>query len=298
MADPVAESPRAAPRSAPVTNAPRSSGETVTVAPGDTATSIARRYKPADVTDAQAVMALYRNNASAFSGSANRLPAGAVLTVPDAERMRALAPAQALTELRAQAPVSAGGDRLRLSGGGKGKGTGPEGGGGDGDVNKAVAYQAAMSEAKSRISQLETIVDGLKKLLDTRDKQLSGLSAELASLGRPVAPAAPAATPVQPAPATPAASSGSVADSPLVPVGAATATMLPAPSRGSGLMPQPAPVPEAEAESLLSDLRVIGAGVATILLVALVFVWMRRKRQADTEDDDPLSTGSFWADSR
>ena len=39
-------------------------------------------------------------------------------------------------------------------------------------------------------------------------------------------------------------------------------------------------------------------GVATILLVALVFVWMRRKRQADTEDDDPLSTGSFWADSR
>ncbi|MFZ4757802.1 MAG: FimV/HubP family polar landmark protein [Burkholderiaceae bacterium] len=299
MADPVPESTRPASRPTAAAPAPRAAGETVTVVPGETATTIARRYKPADVTDAQAVMALYRANASAFSGSANRLPAGAVLTVPDVERMREQPPAQALAELRAQAPVSPGADRLRLSGGGKGKGTGPEGGGGDGDVNKSIAYQAAMSEAKSRISQLETIVGGLKKLTDTRDKQLAGLSAELASLGRPVSPPAPVAAPVPSAPVPPAAASGSVADSPVVPVGAATATMLSAPSRSSGLAPQPAPVPEDDVQSMLTDPRVIGAGVAAILLLGLVVVWMRRRRQtAEAEDDDPLSTGSFWADSR
>jgi hypothetical protein len=75
--------------------------------------------------------------------------------------------------------------------------------------------------------------------------------------------------------------------------------MLSAPSRSSGLAPQPAPVPEDDVQSMLTDPRVIGAGVAAILLLGLVVVWMRRRRQtAEAEDDDPLSTGSFWADSR
>ena len=73
------------------------------VRPGDTLHRVASRFRPDDVTLDQMLVALYRDNPSAFDGeNMNRMRAGAILQIPDAASARALAPAEARREVRAQ----------------------------------------------------------------------------------------------------------------------------------------------------------------------------------------------------
>jgi Tfp pilus assembly protein FimV len=280
---------------------------TLTIARGDTAASIANRVRPADVTEAQAAMALYRNNPSAFDGSVSRPRPGATVRIPSPEQMRALpapiaeqalrgqgaslaAAAPAGTSAPARIAVAERGDHLQLSAGGTGRGKQADARGGSA-ANRAIAYDAAMAEARSRITQLESIVDGLKRLIDERDKQIAALSSELRAAGVAVAPAstpvgempvpsaagpsmpspvagAPsaAAPPVPPTaqPPAPMASAAPASDA-APPLGAAAATMLPAPTRRL-----PAPIPEPEPDPWYMDPMVLGgAGVGVLLLVLL-----------------------------
>ena len=277
---------------------------TLTIARGDTAVSIANRVRPADVTEAQAAMALYRNNPSAFDGSVSRPRPGATVRLPSPEQMRALPAPMAEQALRGQgasraaaaraaapapAPariaVAERGDHLQLSAGGTGRGKQADARGGA--ANREVAFEAAMTEARSRITQLESIVDGLKRLIDERDKQIAAMSSELRGAGVAVAPASTpigempvpsAAGPSKPSPVAGASSavappapppapmaSAAPASDAAPPLGAAAATMLPAPTRRL-----PAPIPEPEPDPWYMDPMVLGgAGVGVLLLVLL-----------------------------
>jgi pilus assembly protein FimV len=254
---------RAASGAAGATGAARpTDGRTVSVAPGETATSIARRIKPDDVSDEQAVMALYRSNEQVFRGSVHRLPAGAVLVIPDADQVRSLPLAQAREALRAQplpppqrvaVATGGGGDRLTLSAGGSGRGTAPDASGGSGERER-IAHEAAMSEAKSRIDQLESIVSDLKRLIALREQQIAALTREVAAAGAGASVPSP--------------------DGRLVPVGAAAATMIRSESRAVAPAPvappsQPAP-PSLLWSGLVGGLAIAAGGA---------FWFVRRRRR-------------------
>jgi len=67
-----------------------------TVKRGDTLSKVAAAVKPVEVSQEQMVAALYKANSEAFvGGNINRLRAGKVLKVPDAEESRQLAPREA-----------------------------------------------------------------------------------------------------------------------------------------------------------------------------------------------------------
>jgi pilus assembly protein FimV len=279
----------AAPPPAPVAErAPAESRPaTVTVRSGDTATSIARRIKPDDVSDEQAVMALYRANERTFGGSVHRLAQGAVLTVPESAALRELDPGAARAALRAQrfvpaAPRAEGGsgqDRLVLAGGGTGRATSERGGGGRSTAaTAAVAHDVAMSEASSRIRELEGIVADLRKLLALREQQIAAAQGELAAL-RAGAPQRAAGAETERA----------------EPLGAATATLVRLPAKDvSAPAPTVAGAPaqeaaeEASLERLLS-LPVLGAAVA-VLALAGALLWRRRRRRAARDIDPDLPT--------
>lgn len=256
---------------------------TVTVVRGETATSIARRVKPGDVDDAQAVMALYRLNRQAFSGSVHELPEGAVLRLPDPDQMRELAPASARTALRAQRPDPSralvtvpAGDRLRLSEGGRGGSKELDGGGSAAARQRSVAFDAAMNEAQSRIAQLQANVAGLTKLIEAKERQRVELEAQVRAA---IAPAAPQAA---------ASVSGTI-----IPVGTATATLMNAEARKA-----PVPMPaEPAPEAWMPGVEVIAA-VTALLLLGLLAVWMVRRRRRLAKEAEEDIEWPTWAPSQ
>jgi pilus assembly protein FimV len=109
----VAQAPtrRQRPEPAPASAAPTASNtvrtgageQQVTVQPGDTAGKIAGAYKSADVSLDQMLVALLRANPSAFiGGNINRIKAGAVLDVPGASQVGAVAAPEARRTVSAQ----------------------------------------------------------------------------------------------------------------------------------------------------------------------------------------------------
>ncbi len=85
-----------------------SSGETqspqsVTVKPGDTLSSIARKVKPEGVQLEQMLVGLFQENTSAFSGkNMNRLRTGQILRVPDQAALEQISPTAARKEIKVQ----------------------------------------------------------------------------------------------------------------------------------------------------------------------------------------------------
>ena len=104
---PVAKAPAAqpAPPSRPAAAAkPASSGQQVTVKPGDTAGKLAAQTRPASISLDQMLVALLRSNPDAFiGGNINRLKSGAVLDIPAAEDAAAISPGEASRTIVAQA---------------------------------------------------------------------------------------------------------------------------------------------------------------------------------------------------
>lgn len=83
-------------RAATPARAERSSGESYRVRPGDTLYSIASRNQASGVSLDQMLVSLYRNNESAFlRQNMNRLRAGAVLNIPNAEQAGKVSPSAA-----------------------------------------------------------------------------------------------------------------------------------------------------------------------------------------------------------
>ncbi|UXY13733.1 hypothetical protein N8I74_10410 [Chitiniphilus purpureus] len=289
------------------------------VKPGDTLSSIASAVKPEGVSLEQVLVALYRNNQSAFDGNMNRLKRGKILRVPGREEIGSVPQGEAAKEIRLQsenwrnyrqrvaeaamnAPVAEQGqsssgkisaqvedkgttqaenkDRLRLS-----KGADNKGAGGDaqsrirGLEEEAVARQKALEEANQRVSELEKTVRDMEKMLAIKGK--AGAAAPTPT---------PTVTPeAQPTPAAASMAVTASAASAASAVAAAPVASAPA----SAPQPKPrapvqieAPVEEEASflDNLLGNPLLLGAGVGVLLLGAAGLMSARRRRPAVFED--------------
>jgi len=143
---------------------------------GETLWGVAERFRPADVTMNQMMVAMYQANPEAFNGNMNVLLQGVSLQIPEISEVRQLTAGEATQEAIRQtaewegAPVQQA--RLRLV---------PatdqtSAGAGAGD-----AIDAATSELQSANAALESELDETRRLLELRDGQLQELQARLSA---------------------------------------------------------------------------------------------------------------------
>lgn len=326
----------------------------------DTLWSIASRTRPNESVSVQEMMlALYRTNPEAFiNNNINGLRRGQILRMPSEQELGALSREQALAEVQSQhsawdpgraaeavapatqvapaapaAPAAATAEpaakdaELRLVAPGKGEvgaGQGATAGKGQG-VDLANEQLSALTQEnldlKSRLTEAETIIEDLKRLIALKDDELAALQTKMS--GAAVAPAAmPAVEPApapeatvepvlapaaeQPAPA-PEAMPEPAAEPEAKPV--ATATPEPAAEQP----PAPTQTPQRESTekaapkgdggivdtllSLLKDnLVIIGGVIGAIVLVLGGLVFMARRKQAqavDAEDEAAAAAVQF-----
>ena len=94
---------RAVPAPPPTARSAAATGQEVTVKSGDTASKIANRYKPANISLDQMLVAMLRSNPQAFiGGNVNRIKSGAVIEIPDPAQVAALPASEASRTIVAQ----------------------------------------------------------------------------------------------------------------------------------------------------------------------------------------------------
>jgi pilus assembly protein FimV len=259
-------------RSAAAAESAPAGGSTYTVKRGDTLSKIAQQTKPADVSLEQMLVALFRSNENAFDErNMNRLRTGQIVTVPQGDQIAAVPQSEARQVVRTQASdwrayrarvagaapatdatasrqsasgrittavedkasaVQPGKDQLRVSReAGKGAASGA------GLAEDLAAKEKALSDANSRVAELEKTVRDLQRAVELKNQTMSSLqsSAEAAKGKAPATPAeapkvaasTPAATAPTPAP-TPAPAV--VAPQPAAPTAAAPTAATPTPT--------------------------------------------------------------------
>ncbi|MCJ8168795.1 FimV/HubP family polar landmark protein [Atopomonas sediminilitoris] len=217
---------------APVASAGKLEGE-YTSSKNDTLWEIALRARPAGASVHQTMLAIYDLNNGAFiDGNINRLKNGQVLRLPSAEQAKARTSDEAVAlvaehnkawkegrsvaassarqldatrrDTAGAAPAtSAPSDRLSLVSGQEGKAKGSDkanAAGNDALQNKLAVTQESLdssrrenTELKSRVTDLDSQLEKLQRLLKLKNEQLAKMQAELAKQGAaPVAPAVPA----------------------------------------------------------------------------------------------------------
>lgn len=249
---PVREAPAAAPkpvRAAPVpaaapTPAPRAAAAPINeyeVKKGDTLAKIANQYRSSGVSLDQMLVALYRANPEAFiDKNMNRLRAGQILSVPEADSTQAIGQSEARGVVIAQAAdfnayrsklagqvanaAAKKSDDAKQADGGKitakvqdESGAGAESkdklklsksgaaSGSDKLANQAgaeelIAKDKAIADANARVKELEKNVNELQKILEIKNKDLAAQQKQAET----AAAAAVAASATPAAPATPA----------------------------------------------------------------------------------------------
>ena len=238
---------RAEPAQRPTRSAP-AAAESASAAPGDyhvrsgdTLARIASQVKPSGVSLDQMLVALYQANPDAFIGNnMNRLKAGQILAVPDADKARSVSPSEARGIVVAQsadfnnyrnklagqvadsAPQKSA--ETRQAAGGKitakvdEKPTpaseskdklklsnaqpvpGSSDKAGAATQEDKIARDKAIAEANARVKELEKNVNELQKLLEVKNKALADQQKQADATGA-AAKVAPAPSPAQPLPA-------------------------------------------------------------------------------------------------
>ncbi|PMW98617.1 peptidoglycan-binding protein [Pseudomonas sp. FW215-R2] len=304
---------------APTTGATHS---THTTTPRDTLWEIAAKARTGGSVQ-QTMLAIQALNPDAFiGGNINRLKTGQVLRLPDEVQSTALPQSKAIAEVAAQneawrqgrryvakpgtgqqqldatnrgrantGPAKNAKDNLSLvsAEGAKGRGKGPAG---DAKAlsNKLAVTQESLdttrrdnAELKSRMTDLQSQLDKLQRLIELKNNQLAKLQAEGSATAPAPAAAAPAVSPV------PAITAELAATPPATP--AEAAPVAPAPEAVS-----PAPVepvveskPAADDEKTFNELLtnpillgLVGGG-AVVLLLLLLLLARRRKAQQEAE---------------
>jgi pilus assembly protein FimV len=234
-------------------------GDTYTVKRGDTLSKIAKDYKPESVSLEQMLVALFRNNESAFDAkNMNRLRAGQIINVPPADQVASVTQAEAVQVVKVQAAdwrayrdrvaaaapsteatparqsaggkigtvveepaaaAQAGKDQLRVS-----REAGKGAGAGAGQAEDTAAKDKALREANARVAELEKTVKDLQKAAELRNQTLAELQARAE------------------APKGQASETPKVAAAPTQPITQPSQVMPP-----PAATPAPAPVPEAKA---------------------------------------------------
>ncbi|WP_425318832.1 FimV/HubP family polar landmark protein [Pseudomonas nitroreducens] len=338
---------------APAAASRRLEGNEYRTGKNDTLWDIAARARPdGSVSVQQTMLAIQDLNPDAFlGGNINRLKSGQVLRLPDAEQIKARTQPTAETEVKQQytawregrslptggprqldatpranagnAPAQAETkDSLRLLSGENGKAKGGDKGSKDG---QAVADKLAVTkesldstrrendELSSRMTDLQSQMDKLQKLIALKDAQLAKLQNELgndkaAANGAAVVPApAPGAEPSA-QPATPSAPA--VAEQPVAPAPAGDAGTPPAPAAEAQPQPAPTPAPVAPApeaqkpkpapapvaapveqaqtsivDEILANPIWLGAIAGSALLALLVLLMIISRRRAAKEQE-------------
>ena len=318
--------PVAEPRKSPAAAA---SADGYRVKPGDTLSGIAGQTQPRGVSLDQMLVALFRANPVAFvENNMNRLKAGAVLAVPDAETAKSASPVEARQVIQAQSADFAA-YRQRLAGAvspAEGAGTPRQASGkvqaavddrkqvsapapdkltlsaGSASLKASAPEERASKEreakdASTRAAELKKNVDELQ--------QLAAAAKPAALPGAATSPAATAAVPpvavaaAVPAPAAPAASAMAATEA----ASAAAATTAAAPTAAAS-RPAPAPSPAAAEEpgligTLLEDpLARAGGGLIVALLAGFgIYSYVRRSRKDSGETsflESRLQPDSFF----
>lgn len=258
----------------------------------------------------QTMLAIQALNPDAFIGNnINQLKTGQVLRLPDQQQVQSIPQAEANREVAEQyaawregrrlgprarqldatrrgeagaAPARiAQGDNLRL--------VAPGGKAAAGEA-KALSDKLAVAqesldtsrrdndELKSRMSDLQSQLDKLQRLIELKNDQLARLEAQ----GAAPAPTAPAALPGEPAPAQPAVNAQLTPAEPVVSPAPAAADTAPQDAE--------AQVPPAEAPSALDELLgnplllgLIAGSAFLVLLLLLLLLARKRKAQQEAE---------------
>jgi len=320
-----AAQPSTATVAAPVTGASKPAQYTTT--PRDTLWEIAAKARNGGSIQ-QTMLAIQALNPDAFiDGNINRLKTGQVLRLPDQAQSTSLAQPKAIAEVAAQntawrqgrryvpkpgagqqqldatrrgtgeaAPTQAATDKLSLVSAESGK-KGGKGPAGDAKAlnNKLAVTQESLdtskrsnAELKSRMTDLQSQMDKLQRLIELKNNQLAKLQADGAN-GAPAA-VEPAPAELAPAPAMPAelvANSGP-APAPAEPVPAAptaaTPEVAPAPVEPP-VEPTPVASDEQKYNELLTNPMLLGlvGGGAVVLLLLLLLLARRRKAQQEAD---------------
>jgi pilus assembly protein FimV len=271
-------------------------GSTYTVKRGDTLSKIAQQNKPDNVSLEQMLVALFRSNENAFDErNMNRLRTGQIVTVPQADQVAAVPQSEATQVVRTQAAdwrayrdrvaaaapatdataarqsasgrittavedkasaVQPGKDQLRVS-----REAGKGAAAGTGLAEDLAAKEKALSEANSRVAELEKTVRDLQRAVELKNQTMSSLqaSAEAAKGKAPATPAeapkiaasTPAATAPTPAPAV-------VAPPPAVPAAAAPTVTAPTPATPPPETKAPqSPPPETKAPEATAEPKAV-----------------------------------------
>ncbi|HEX5388898.1 MAG TPA: FimV/HubP family polar landmark protein [Burkholderiaceae bacterium] len=298
-----------APAPTPSASAPTRGGTEVQVRPGDTAGRIAAAHKAPNVSLDQMLVALLQNNPNAFIGNnVNRMKAGVVLNLPNAEQASAvdadtarrtiaaqssdfnafrqrLAGAAATvpatpgsressgriqTEVQDKASAAPAPDRLTLS---KGAVAGRE---------AEIAKQREKQEASTRVAELSRNIEELNKLQASQPAGTAPAAAASAPAPAPAASSAPAVTApaAAPAPVPAPAPAEPPAPAPAPPPAPAPAPAPAAPK------PAPTPAPAADSGSMLQGLMdnplvLPAAGGLAALLGLLALLRLRKKKNND-----------------
>lgn len=360
---PVSAAPASAPRAAAPAPASRAiSGNEYRTTANDTLWEIAQRVGGGSVN--QTMLAIQDLNPDAFiGGNINRMKSGQVLRLPDEQQIRSRSNAEAVAQVAEQnaawregravasrqldatrrttagaAPATAeSADSLKLVAAEAGQSTR---GSDTGSANsKALADKLAVTqesldstrrenaELQSRVSDLQSQLDKLQRLVELKDSQLAKLQADLSATPAPDDPAAqvpateaPAAEPEVAPPASEAATppasppegaapdynyseepAASVEDSaaateqPAEEPAAAVEPVAPAKpaeaAKPAAPAPEPAPAPQSFVDDLMANpmmLGLAGGGALLLLLVALMAL-SRRNAMKEAELQDELA---------
>jgi pilus assembly protein FimV len=283
---------------------------------GDTLSRIAGKLKPVDVSLDMMLVALYRANPDAFMGNnMNRLKSGQILSVPGSESLRGLdegdahgtvvahaadfnayraklagqvatsAPAREsgagqsatgrITAKVQERPTAANEsqDQLRLS-----KAAPARPGTGAASTEDVVAKEKELTEAQSRVKELEKNVNDLEKLITVKSQTgaaATGRAADQPAM-TPVVPAAPVVAQADTEPAVPK-----------------PAPKIKTAQKRAAPVAADAPAEASLADTLMDNILYLGAGAAVLLLAALGLS-QRRKRKVvvQTTPDTPTILGS------
>ncbi len=304
---------------APTTGATHS---THTTTPRDTLWEIAAKARTGGSVQ-QTMLAIQALNPDAFiGGNINRLKTGQVLRLPDEVQSTALPQSKAIAEVAAQneawrqgrryvakpgtgqqqldatnrgrantGPAKNAKDNLSLvsAEGAKGRGKGPAG---DAKAlsNKLAVTQESLdttrrdnAELKSRMTDLQSQLDKLQRLIELKNNQLAKLQAEGSATAPAPAAAAPAVAPV------PAITAELAATPPATPAEAAPVAPAPEAVSPAPVEPVVEPKPAADDEKTFNELLtnpillgLVGGG-AVVLLLLLLLLARRRKAQQEAE---------------
>jgi pilus assembly protein FimV len=267
-----------------------------TVRPGDTLSGIASEVASDSSQSRAWMLAIYQNNPGAFDGNMNVLRSGAVLRIPNASAVAAIAPSDANAEIRRQyaswrggavpAPSASEPGRLRL--------VAPGAPGGDG------SNAPANAALQGRVRELESQLQESNRLLAARNAELAQLQARLANQPAAAPPASaappPAAEPppaARPAEATPPPAAEATPPADATPPAAETPSAEATPPAAQEAQPAPPvkrPEPAATESSgggifdLLKEYWWALAGLVVVILALFGIKAMRARKQNDFDD--------------